>query len=208
MWKVKQNTVEVMIIASFDKSNPFEKDYLFINMEQSELCKRILLLKPTNESNQIFSNLHNADDGSYLIVKPVTISIEQDWKSSKIDAFNKEQLLFIFEKFQLIVRDEIEDQKNSLDEHSHLPISPIPSARCASDCSMNHIRTDIRISEWLINSMNSFLHKIVIHFCCCLLPDDEYPLKVEYYQDNDLATDAFDGLLLEHSNKNKIDHDQ
>ena len=165
LWDILDNTVEVMIISTFDKTNPFEEDYMLPNMSQETLQKKILLLKPTNESNQIFANLTSIQDGSYLVLKPIALSLEQEWKCTSIGPLTKEQMIYINNKLESIALDEFAERRKRFHQSDALSNSSIPQARCFFNCPTDYFEIDLDIPEWLDKSKKIFLNKILICFC-------------------------------------------
>ena len=135
------------------------------NMSQETLQKKILLLKPTNESNKIFANLTSIRDGSYLVLKPIALSLEQEWKCTSISPLTKEQMLYINNKLESIALDEFAERRKRFDQSDALSNSSIPQARCFFNCPTDYFEIDLDIPEWLDKSKKIFLNKILICFC-------------------------------------------
>lgn len=163
-WRINQETVEVLMMASFNDTDPKDSNEIFPHIPRDILMKKLLLIWSKNLSeNGIFpaKNLNGLKHNTYLILVPVMVPLKQKWTTTEVGPFNQEQLRHINNQLRQLALEEIDNQEKQInefncnigddekDDSSSSSSLPLPKTRSIS--FLNNISSDKTnlVNQWL-----------------------------------------------------------
>lgn len=200
LWKVMQRTAEIMALGTFGGKDPMESNWMFENIDKESMEKRLLNLKP-KQRNDLFlgENLSDLYDDTYLLIKPIIVSLKQNWKQFPVGPFNNRQLLFINETIRDILLHGIDQQKRFLDSRDDSAESPIPQTRShAFEYNIESINKDAQIFEWLKDGKKIHIHtQNTSSFYSDLVTADDAYTELSLIYNDQQSVDGIDQLLAD-----------
>ncbi len=123
VWKVDQQTAEILVMASFDDIDPLDQDKLRSAVPRELLMKKLLLVSSESLRKQqgMFPGDGLAklkrDKDTYIILVPVIVSLKRSWsKQLRMGPLNRQQMLYINNKLKELAVEVVE----GLDAHEKL----------------------------------------------------------------------------------------